>query len=163
MENKNTELLALKQQQIEKYNILIVLQGELNAINDEQKYCERLRSRHLQAAQNKLKDEKNFTKLQEISKQQKMQIKNITREIQTLRLKIKPEHQFLLNKRNTSDRKTPQILSFPGEYAIDAGEESPQPPQTHSSTNSFSSRESSASKASTESTISPQSKTSSIV
>lgn len=143
MENKNTELLALKQQQIEKYNILIVLQGELNAINDEQKYCERLRTRHIQAAQNKLKDEKNFAKLQEISKQQKMQIKNITREIQTLRLKIKPEHQFLLNKRDTSDRKTPQILSFPGEYVVDAGE-SP-PPQTHSSTNSYSSRESEAS------------------
>lgn len=159
MENKNTELLALKQQQIEKYNILIVLQGELNAINDEQKYCERLRARHMQAAQNKLKDEKNFAKLQEISKQQKLQIKNITREIQTLRLKIKPEHQFLLNKRITSDRKTPQILSFPGEYVVDAGDESP-PPQTHSSANSFSSRESNAS---TESANSPQSKASTTV
>lgn len=150
------ELLALKQQQIEKYNILIVLQGELNAINDEQKYCKRLRARHMQAAQNKLKDEQNFAKLQEISKQQKVQIKKITREIQTLRLKIKPQHQFLLNKRNVdSDRKTPQILSFPGEYVVVAGEESP--PQTQSSTNSFSSRES---KASIESDDSPPSKAS---
>lgn len=157
MENKNTELLALKQQQIEKYNILIVLQGELNAINDEQKYCERLRARHEQAAQNKLKDEKNFAKLQEISKQQRMQIKNITREIQTLRLKIKPEHQFLLNKRTTSDRKTPQILSFPGEYVGDGGEMESPGPQTHSSTNSYSSRESDAS---AESAGSPQSRAS---
>lgn len=149
--------MALKQRQIEKYNILIVLQGELNAINDEQKYCERLRARHMRAAENQLRDEKNFAKLQEISKQQKMQIKNITREIQTLRLKIKPEHQFLLNKRVTSDRKTPQILSFPGEYVVDV--ESP-PPQTHSSTNSYSSRESDAS---AESVITPQSKASTAV
>lgn len=150
----------MKQQQIEKYNILIVLQGELNAINDEQKYCERLRARHMQAAQNKLKEEKNFAKLQEISKQQKMQIKNITREIQTLRLKIKPEHQFLLNKRDTSDRKAPQVLSFPGAYVVDEGHESPPPPQTHSSTNSYSSRESDAS---AESAMSPQSKASTTV
>lgn len=145
----------MKQQQIEKYNILIALQGELNAINDEQKYGERLRAKHMQAEQNKLKDEKNFAKLQEISKQQKLQIKKITREIHTLRLKIKPQHQFLLNKRIASDRKTPQILSFPGEYVVDAGEESP--PQTQSSTNSFSSRES---KALIESDISPPSEAS---
>lgn len=152
--------MALKQQQIEKYNVLIVLQGELNAINDEQKYCERLRARHMQAAQNKLKDEKNFAKLQEISKQQKLQIKNITREIQTLRLKIKPEHQFLLNKRDTSACKTPQILSFPGEFVVDAGDGESPPPQTHSSTNSYSSQESDAS---AESANSAQSKASSTV
>lgn len=138
-----------------------MLQGELNAIDDEQKYCEKLRAKHMQAAQNKLKDEKNVAKLQEISKQQKMQIKKITRDIHTLRLKMKPQHQFLLNRRITSDRKTPQILSFPGEYAVDTGEDSP--PQTQSSTNSFSSRESNASKASTESDISPPSKASTTV
>lgn len=149
MENKNTELLALKQQQIEKYNILIALQGELNAINDEQKYCEKLRTRHVQASQNKRNDETNFAKLQAISKQQKMQIQKITKEIQTLRSKIRPQHQILLNKRTVSDRKIPQILSFPGEFAINASQERPQ---TQSSTNSFSSTESNISPPSNAST-----------
>lgn len=144
--------MALKQQQIEKYNILIALQGELNAINDEQKYSGKLRIRHLKAAQNKAKDERNLAKLHEISKQQKEQIQKITRDIQTMRLKIKPQNQFLLDK--------PQILSFPGEFVVDA---SHQPsPQTHSSTKSFSSRESDTSSESSESNVSQPSTASAI-
>lgn len=143
----------MKQQQIEKYNLLIVLQGELNAINDEQKYYEKLRVKYLHAAQNKLKDEKDFEKLQEISKQQKEQIKRITTEIQTLRLKIKPQNQFLLNERCKQD--TPQILTFPG-YMLDVCENSPRT----QSTQSFSSKGSAISKASAESDVSAVSRAS---
>lgn len=158
MENKNTELLALKQQQIEKYNILIVLQGELNAIHDEQKYCKKLHMKHMQTAQNKLKYEENVAKLQEISKHQKLEITKLRREIQTLRLKTRPQHQQILsNKRITLDRKAPQILSFPGDYIIDAGQDDEE------STKSFSSRVSNASNMSTESIVSLPSKASSII
>lgn len=151
--------MALKQQQIEKYNILIALQGELNAIHDEQKYCKKLRTKQTQAAQNKRKDEQNLMKLQDISKQQKIQIKKITTEIQTLRLKIKPQHQFLLDKRVAAGRKTPPILSFPREYVADGADGDDQESMP-SSTKSFSSN---ASSVSTESDISLPSKASSTV
>lgn len=132
LDSKNQELISQKQQQIEKYNTLIVLQGELNAINDEQKYYEQLRAKCIKNAQRKLKDAKDFEKLQEISKQQKEQIKKITTEIQTLRLKIKPQNQFLLNERSTQDQISPQIVSFPG-YAHDVCEDSPRTQRTFSS------------------------------
>lgn len=159
MENKNTELLALKQQQIEKYNVLIVLQGEVNAMHDEQKYCKKLRTKHMHTAQNKLKYEQNVAKLQEISKQQKLQIKKLTREIQTLRLKTKLQHQFLSNKHIVLDRKAPQILSFPGEYIVDADDGDGD----EQSIKSFSSKDSHASNTSTESNVSLPSKSSSNV
>lgn len=143
----------MKQQQIEKYNMLIVLQGELNSINDEQKYHEKLRSKYLLATQSKLKDEKDFEKLQAISKHQKEQIKKLTKEIQTLRLKIKPQDQFLLNERSAQERTSPQILTFPG-YILDACEDSSR---SHSP-NSYSSG--SSSKASKESVESLTSKAS---
>lgn len=130
-----------------------MLQRELNAINDEQKYYEKLRVKYLHAAQNKLKEEKDFEKLQEILKQQKEQIKKITKEIQTLRLKIKPEHQFLLNERVKQD--TSQILTFPG-YILDVCENSPRTQSTHS----FSTKGSVTSKASAESDVSPVSRAS---
>lgn len=144
MESKNQELISLKQQQIEKYNTLIVLQGELNVISDEHKYHEKLRAKHILAAQNKAKEERDFEKLLEISKHQKEQIKKITTEIRTLRLKIKPQDQFLLNERVAQEQTSPQILSFPG-YALDACDDSPSP--RTQSTNSYSSGESTASKA----------------
>lgn len=109
----------MKQQQIEKYNMLIVLQGELNSINDEQKYHKKLHSKYFLAAQRKEKEEKDFEKLQAISKHQKDQIKKLTKEIQTLRLKIKPQDQFLLNERDAQERTSPQILTFPG-YILNA-------------------------------------------
>lgn len=133
LEIKNKELIALKQQQIEKFNTLIVLQGELNAINEEQKYHAKLRTKHALAAKNRAQEEKDFQRLLDISKHQKEQIKKITTEIRTLRLKIKPQDQFLLNEREIQDRNTPQVLTFPG-YALDACDDSQH---THS-TNSYS-------------------------
>lgn len=114
--------------------MLIVLQGELNAINDEQKYYEKLRVKHSNAAEKKLKEEKDFEKLLEISKQQKEQIIRITREIQTLRLKIKSQNQFLLNERpsQTHDLIKPQILSFPS-YVSDVCENSSRTQSTFTS------------------------------
>lgn len=137
----------MKQQQIEKYNMLIVLQGELNSINDEQKYHEKLRSKYSFAAESMTKDEKDFEKLQAISKHQREQIKKLTKEIQTLRLKIKPQDQFLLNERSTQDRTSPQILTFPG-YILDACEDSSR---SHSPNSYSSSTTSKASKDSNES------------
>lgn len=131
----------MKQQQIEKYNTLIVLQGELNAINDEQKYHEKLRGKYLLAAQNKVKEEKDFEKLQALSKHQRQQIKQFTKDIQTLRLKIKTQDQFLLSERVSPERTSPQILTFPG-YMLDACDDSPR------STHSFSSGASRTSKSS---------------
>lgn len=145
----------MKQQQIEKYNTLIVLQGELNAINEEQKYHEKLRSKYLMIAQNKVKEEKDLEKLQALLKHQRQQIRKITKDIHTLRLKIKPQDQFLLNERISPDRISPQILTFPG-YVHDACEDPPRTQSTHSyssdasgiSKTSMASGESSSSKAS---------------
>lgn len=135
VETKSKELSLLKQHQIEKYNILIVLQSELNAINEEQKYHEKLRSKYLFAAQNKAKEEKDFEKLQDISKHQKEQIKKITKEIQTLRLKIKPKHQFLLNERSVQERTSPQVFTLSG-YMVDACEDSARSQSVNSFTSS---------------------------
>lgn len=146
METKNKELSLLKQQQIEKYNILIVLQSELNAINEEQKYHEKLRTKYMIAAQNKAKEERDFEKLQDISKHQKEQIKKITKEIQTLRLKIKPKHQFLLNERSIQERASPQVFTFSG--YIDACEDSARSQSVNSFTSSATGHSSKASNAS---------------
>lgn len=154
LENKNNELLSLKQQQIEKYNLLLVLQGELNAINEEQKYHEKVRGKYLEAAKNKAKEEMDFEKLQQISKHQQQQIMKITKDIQTLRLKIKPQDQFLLNHEHSQDRTSPQILSFPG-FILDAREDSPRAQNTNSP---FSSSSSSTSKTSAASAESAESK-----
>lgn len=135
--------------------MLIVLQGELNAVNDEHKYYEKMRTRYSLAAQNRRNDEKDFEKLQEISKQQNERITKLTKEIQTLRLKIKPQNQFLLNKRMARERVATQVLSFP-DYIHDACEETPRT----QSNNTCASRESDVSKASEESSSSVESKTS---
>lgn len=142
----------MKQQQIEKYNTLIVLQGELNAINEEQRYHEKLRDKYLLAAKNKAKEEKDLEKLQALLKHQKQQVKRITKDIHTLRLKIRPQDQFLLNERVAPERTSPQILTFPG-YMLDACNDSPRSQSTHSfssaasrvSKNSLASGESSSS------------------
>lgn len=141
LESKNIELISLKQQQIEKYNTLIVLQGELNAINEEQKYHERLRTRETIAAQNKEKELKDFAKLQAILKHQRMEMKKITKDIQTLRLKIKPQNQFLLNELAAQERMSPPILAFP-DYLHDVREDSArtQSTQSYSSEGSVTSR-----------------------
>lgn len=135
---------------------MIVLQGELNAINEEQKYHEKVRGKYLEAAKCKLKEEKDFEKLQEISKHQQQQIQKITRDIQTLRLKIKPKDQFLLNQDDARDRTSPQILSFPG-FILNARDDSPR---AHNTNSSFSSSGSSSSKASATSPESAESKAS---
>ncbi|XP_055326896.1 uncharacterized protein LOC129580473 [Sitodiplosis mosellana] len=88
LENKNEELISLKQQQIEKYNTLIVLQGELNAINEEQKYHEKLRDKYLLAAQNKANEEKDLERLQALLKHQKQQIRKITRDISSMKKRV---------------------------------------------------------------------------
>lgn len=131
MENKNKELIALKQQQIEKYNMLIVLQGELNVINEEQKYHEKMHAKHALAAEKKILAEKDFEKLLEISKHQKEQIKKITREIRTLRLKIRSQDQFLLNERPVQEQASTQVLTFPG-YMLDACGDLPRPQSSNS-------------------------------
>lgn len=126
----------MKQHQIEKYNTLIVLQGELNVINDERRYYEKLRGKFLSAAQNKVKEQKDFEHLQALSKRQEQQIRKITKEIQTLRLKIKPQDQFSLNERVIREQKSPKILTFPAGYSLDACDDSPR---TNQSTNPYSS------------------------
>lgn len=133
----------MKQQQIEKYNVLIVLQSELNAINEEQKYYEKLRAKYTFAAQNKAKEEKDFAKLQDILKHQKEQIKKITKEIQTLRLKIKPKNQFLLNERYAQERASPQVFTFSG--YIDVCEDSARSQSVNSFTSSATGHSSKAS------------------
>lgn len=133
---------------------MIVLQGELNAINDEQRYHEKLRDKYLLAAQNKAKEEKDLERLKSLLKHQKQQIKKITKDIHTLRLKIKPQDQFLLNERVSPEQTSPQILTFPG-YRLDASDDSPRTQTAHSYSSSASmskasavSGESSSSKAS---------------
>lgn len=123
---------------------MIVLQGELNAINEEQKYHEKLRNKYSSAAQNKANEERDLEKLHALLKHQNQQIRKITKDIHTLRLKIKPENQFLLNERVTAERTSPQIPTFP-DYKLDAGDDSPRTQSTHS----YSSGASGISKAST--------------
>lgn len=143
----------MKQEQIEKYNVLIVLQSELNAINEEQKYHEKLRSKYLCAAQDKAKEETDYEKLQAISKHQKQQIKKVTMEIQTMRLKIKPKDQFLLDERSVRDQTSPQVLTFPG-YMIDVSEDSARSHSANSFSSSASGKLSKASNASVDSAAS---------
>lgn len=113
MEAKNQELLTIKQKQVEKYNLLIVLQEELNSIHAEQKYHEKLHKKHSLAGKYDVGDTKDLERLQEISKRQKQQIKQITREIQTLRSKVKPKDQFKLHERVQQERNSPQMMTIP--------------------------------------------------
>lgn len=113
MEAKNQELLTVKQNQIEKYNLLIVLQEELNSIHVEQKFHEKLHKKHSSAGKYDFGDAKDLERLQMISKRQKDRIKRMTREIQTLRSKVKPQDQFKLHERiQPEQRNSPQMITI---------------------------------------------------
>lgn len=113
MEAKNQELLTIKQKQVEKYNLLIVLQEELNSIHAEQKYHEKLHKKHSMAGAYNFGDTKDLERLQGISKRQRQQIKQITKEIQTLRSKVKPQDQFKLHERVQQERNSSQMVTIP--------------------------------------------------
>lgn len=120
MEAKNHELLIIKQKQVEKYNLLIVLQEKLNSIHADKKSNERLHKKpHSLAGKYDFGDTKALERLQEISKRQKHQIKQITREIQTLRSKVKPQDQFQLRERVQLDRSSPPMMTIPDFIGMD--------------------------------------------
>lgn len=109
-------MLTIKQKQIEKYNLLTVLQEELNAIHAEQIYNEKLREKHASAEKSIFADVKDLERLQKISKRQKQQIKQMTTDIQTLRSKIKSQEQFKLHERVQCERSSP--LAVPDDDLI---------------------------------------------
>lgn len=113
MEAKNQELLTVKQNQIEKYNLLIVLQEEFNSIHIEHKFHEKLHKKQSLASKWDFGDAKDLERLQIISKRQKDQIKRMNREIQTLRSKVKPQDQFKLHERVQQEQRTsPQMITI---------------------------------------------------
>lgn len=95
LEEKKKELLSVKQRRVEKLNLLISLQEDLNEVNDDLIYQKKLKARHDSGTF--AIDEQDLEKLQEISKQQKIQIKRVVNDIQTLRMKIKPQEQLKLH------------------------------------------------------------------
>lgn len=99
MVEKKKELLSLKQGKVEKLNLLISLQEDLNEANDDLTYQKKLRARHSASESSGAFaiDERDLEKLREISKQQKQQIKRVIDDIQTLRLKAKPQEQLKLH------------------------------------------------------------------
>lgn len=111
--------MSIKQKQIEKYNLLTVLQEELNTINAEQKYHEKLHRKHSMASKSNFTEVKDLERLMQISKRQKEQIKRMTKEIQTLRSKIKPQDQFKLHERLQYERNSPQMLIIPDYMVTD--------------------------------------------
>lgn len=119
MEAKNQELLTIKQKQVEKYNLLTVLQEELNSIQAEHKYHEQLHKKHSSAGKYDFGDTKDLERLEEISKRQKQQIKQITREIQTLRSKVKPQDQFKLHARVQQEHNSPRMITIPDSIGND--------------------------------------------
>lgn len=84
---KNDELLELKQQQIEKYNILTTLHEEINIIQTEHKHHEKLREKHSRLHGNKSAGENDLKRLVDISSHQQQHIKRIVDDIRELRLK----------------------------------------------------------------------------
>lgn len=90
-------------------------------MNSEQKYQQKLQKKYSSATRQKYKfaDVKDMERLEEISKRQKEQIKRMTKDIQTLRSKVKPQDQFKLHEGLHCERSSPPILAIPGHSGSD--------------------------------------------
>lgn len=118
--------------------MLTALQEEMNAIDIEHEYHEKLRKKHSESPDSKVADEKDLEKLIEISKQQKLQIKQTLDDIQALRLKIKPRNQLKLFDRTRDGQNSPKLFTFT-DFGIDAEPDSEQSQITRSSSSEVSS------------------------
>lgn len=89
LQEKETELLQLKQSNVEKFNLLTELQEEKNIIEYQLRFQKRLRTKRT-ADNIQPNMDKDLRRLRAICNQQQQQLKSIDKEIQALRMKAKP-------------------------------------------------------------------------